>query len=82
MFENIEMGYQKKIRLEEESRREVGYGYDLTHIIRENLMWACNLPYTVAQKVAEHISEQAYFANWITIALPDGKWNTFKKGGK
>ena len=43
------------------------YGYDLTHVIRESLMWKLNLPLVQAQEIAENISEQVVYANWISI---------------
>jgi hypothetical protein len=78
-LEHIITNAEKQVRKAEDSRRQDGYGYDLTQVVRENLMWLSNMPFAEAQRVAEKISDQVYYSNWITVALPDGRWNTFKR---
>jgi hypothetical protein len=47
--------------------RNKGYGYDITHLIRENLMWKLNLPINQAQEIASNISDHLQYANWLEV---------------
>lgn len=53
------------------------FGYQLVAIIREALLWDGGMELKKAQEIAEKISNQVFYADWITVALPDGKGNTF-----
>jgi len=78
MFECIETKQEKALHEKDRIGHEDGYGYNLTQLIRETLMWKLGLPLQAAQELAEGVSEQAYYANWLVATLPSGKWNTFK----